>query len=304
MMIDSIPMLIDTVAHIRNRDRAAPMFEQYGFLKKTVAEKLVERLDVVRREFPLVADIGCHTGVLAKLLMQHSKIGRVIALDPSPAMTKEASKNGCDATAAPYDALPFADNSLDGVFSAFALHWVNDLPALLGGIHRLLKPDGLMIISVPGGDSFGDLRAALADAETSVSGGMSARVMPMADIRTLGSLLGRGGFALPVADNDTINVTWPDAFALMRDLRGMGEANALSGRSRNFTPREVLMRTAEIMNTRFAGADGRIEMKIEIVTLTGWAPHESQQKPLKPGSGSVDLAAALNPKNLREKDSK
>ena len=292
-MIDQPPQLVDEAAHQRQRDRAAAGYARHDFLKKAVAERVVDRLDAVRREFPLVADIGCHGGQLARMLMDHPAIGRVLAQDPSPAMAAAASENGCEAIAAPYENLPFAEESLDGIFSAFALHWVNDLPGMLLRLRRLLKPDGLMVVALPGGETLSNLRAALTDAETAVLGGMSPRVMPMADIRDMGGLIGRAGLALPVADSDSLTVTWPDAFALMRDLRGMAEGNALAARRRQFTPREVMMRTALSMQERFADADGRIEAVFEVVTLTGWAPHESQQQPLHPGSASARLADAL-----------
>ena len=292
-MAESPPTLVDEAAHIRFRRRAAPGFGEHAFLKEAVAERVVDRLDAVRRRFPLVADIGCHTGQLARRLREHECVGRVVAVDPSEAMAAAARASGCEAMAAPYDAPPFAEASLDGVFSAFALHWVNDLPGVLLRLARLLKPDGLMVVALPGGGTLADLRAALADAETGVRGGMSPRVMPMADIRELGGLLGRAGLALPVADSDTVTITWPDAFALMRDLRGMAEANALAGRPRHFTPRAVLMAAAASLTERFADADGRIAADFEIVTLTGWAPHASQQRPLKPGSAAARLADAL-----------
>lgn len=292
-MASTPPRLIDEAAHRQHRDRAAARFADHAFLKQAVAERVVDRLDVVRRDFPLVADIGCHGGELSRLLMAHPRIGSVVAVDPSPAMAAEARAGGCQAIAAPYDALPFEQASLDGIFSAFALHWVNDLPGMLARLTRLLKPDGMMVIALPGGETLAGLRAALADAETDHLGGMSPRVMPMADIRDLGGLIGRAGLALPVADSDTLTVTWPDPFALMRDLRGMAEANALMGRRQAFTPRSVLMAAAARLNERFADADGRIEAVFEIVTLTGWAPHASQQQPLRPGSASARLADAL-----------
>ena len=292
-MTDAAPNLVDESAHLRFRERAAAGFASHEFLKTAVAERVVDRLDAVRRRFSLVADIGCHTGQLARRLAWHPAVDKVVAVDPSPAMAEMARAAGCEAVAAPYDGLPFEEGSLDGVFSAFALHWVDDLPGLLARLARLLRPDGLMVVALPGGETLAGLRAALADAEAGIRGGMSPRVMPMADIRDLGGLIGRAGLALPVADSDTIEITWPDALAMMRELRGMGESNALAGRSRSFTPRAVLLEAAASMQERFTDGDGRIAAAFEIVTLTGWAPHESQQKPLRPGSAKARLADAL-----------
>ena len=298
-MTDAPPKLVDEAAHCRFRDRAAAGFAAHEFLKTAVAERVVDRLDAVRRRFPLVADIGCHTGQLARLLMEHPSVDKVVATDPSPAMAEAARAGGCDAVAAPYDDLPYGEESLDGVFSAFALHWANDLPGVLARLRRLLKPDGLMVVALPGGETLAGLRAALADAEAGALGGMSPRVLPMADIRDLGGLIGRAGLALPVADSDTIEITWPDGLAMMRDLRGMAESNALAGRSRAFAPRGMLMAAAASMQERFGDGKGGIAAGFEIVTLTGWAPHGSQQQPLRPGSAKARLADALD---TRERD--
>ena len=162
-------------------------------------------------------------------------------------------------------------------------------------LRRLLKPDGLMIIALAGGVTLEGWRNCLAEAETAVTGGMSPRVLPMADIRDLGGLIGRAGMALPVADSDILTITWPDAFALMRDLRGMAETNALAGRLKMPTSRQVFMHAAMLAAERLGDSDGRISENFEIVTLTGWAPHESQQQPLKPGSAKQSLADALKP---------
>lgn len=294
-MNNTPPILIDEAAHIRFRDRAAAAFDRHDFLKQAVAERVVDRLDAVRRQFGHVIDVGCHTGVLAEMLAAHPSVERVTAFDPSAAMVAAACKRGVEAVVASPDALPLAEGSVDAVFSAFSLHWVNDLPGVMVKLARLLKPDGLMVIALAGGVSFEGWRNCLAEAETAATGGLSPRVLPMADIRDLGGLIGRAGLALPVADSDTMTITWPDAFALMRDLRGMGEQNALAGRIRGMTSRQVFMQAAMMAQDRLSNDEERISDRVEIITLTGWAPHASQQQPLKPGSAQNSLAQALAP---------
>jgi SAM-dependent methyltransferase len=191
------------------------------------------------------------------------------------------------------EALPFAPDSFDAVLSNLSLHWVNDLPGALAQIRRILRPDGLLLASLLGGRTLEELRLCLLEAESEVAGGASPRVSPSMETRDAGALLQRAGFALPVADADLIDVSYPDALALMRDLRGMGETNATAGRTRRFTRREVVLRAAAIYARRFARPDGRIRASFEIVTLTGWAPAPSQPQPLRPGSAAARLADAL-----------
>ena len=195
--------------------------------------------------------------------------------------------------AADEETLPFADGSLDLVASALSLQFVNDLPGALIQIRRALKPDGLLLAALIGGDSLRELRDAFAAAESEVEGGISPRVAPFADVRDLGALLQRAGFALPVVDADRLTVRYPSAFALMRDLRHMGATNVLRERRRSSLKRATLERMAQIYAERFADADGRLRATFEIVWLSGWAPHESQQKPLRPGSATHRLADAL-----------
>ena len=184
------------------------------------------------------------------------------------------------------EALPFADGSLDLIVSALALQFVNDLPGTLIQVRRALKPDGLLLAALLGGDTLTELREAFAAAESEVEGGLSPRVAPFADVRELGGLLQRAGFALPVVDSDRLTVRYDSVVALMHDLRRMGATNVLSERRRTPLRRATLRRLAEIYAERFADADGRLRATFEIVWLSGWAPHESQQKPLKPGSAA------------------
>ena len=194
--------------------------------------------------------------------------------------------------------MPFRDASLDLVVSALALQFVNDLPGALVQIRRALKPDGLFLAALLGGETLTELRQAFAAAESDVEGGISPRVAPFADLRELGALLQRAGFALPVTDTDRLVVRYDTVFDLMHDLRRMGATNALLDRRRTPLKRATLMRMAEIYAQRFADADGRVRATFEIVWLSGWAPHPRQQQPLKPGSASTRLADALGTQEI------
>jgi len=192
--------------------------------------------------------------------------------------------------------LPYARESLDLVISNLSLHWVNDLPGCFAQIRQSLKPDGLFMATIFGGDSLHELRHSLMQAEVNLKGGVSPHISPFVDIKDAGSLLQRAGFALPVVDRDCITVTYADMFRLMKELSGMGEGNALQKRFRGLSSRTVMMEAARIYQDKFADERGRIKARFEIITLMGWAPHESQQKPLKPGSGKVNLGEVLGKK--------
>jgi SAM-dependent methyltransferase len=191
------------------------------------------------------------------------------------------------------ECLPFAAGSFDLIVSNLALHWVNDLPGALIQLRAALRPDGFFLATLLGGETLAELRRALMEAELEEEGGAGPRVSPFADLRDLGGLLQRAGFALPVVESDRLSVTYADAFALMRDLRAMGETNAVLERRKAFTRRATLARAAALYRSLYAGPDGRIPATFELVTLTAWAPHESQPKPLRPGSAAQRLAAAL-----------
>lgn len=296
-MMASSPKLIDMRAHRRHRDRAAARFRRHDFIKQTAATRLAERLEVIRRRFPLVLDLGAHQGETATRILETGKADKVILADPSPAMLAQAPA-GLAAVAMDYGEPCFAPSAFDAIISGFSLHWADDLPGLLRCLRLLLKPDGLLLISLAGGDSLSALRACLIEAETETMGGLSPRVLPMADIRDLGALLSHAGFAMPVADSEAVHVSWRDLSAMMADLRGMGETNALAGRIRHMTRRETLARAGAIYKQRFAAEDGRIHADIELITLTAWAPGADQPQPLKRGSAQVNLADFLdaNPK--------
>lgn len=298
------PSVFDRGAVMRHRARAAPAFAEHGFLFQEVAERLADRLADINRTFPLALDLGSRGGALARALdtagvHKARDIQTIIHTDGAPSL---AGRAPAPSIVADEEFLPFAEDSLDLVVSNLALHWVNDLPGALVQINHALKPDGLFLAALLGGETLHELRASFEAAEAEVEGGVSPRVSPLIDVRDAGGLLQRAGFALPVTDVDTISVTYPDAIALMRDLRGMGETNAVSQRRTTFLRRDTLARVGEVYHDRFADADGRIRATFQVIYLTGWAPHESQQKPLRPGSAQARLADALGGEELSTGD--
>lgn len=290
-MSDSMAVF-DRRAVRAHRERAAAGLAQHDFLFRESARRLADRLDDVTRKFPAALDLGCHGGELAAAMESRGGVETLVQCDLSPAMARRAAAAGRFALAADEEALPFAPQSFDLVLSNLSLHWVNDLPGCLLQVRRVLKPDGLFLAALLGGRTLHELRAALIEAELAVSGGAGPRVSPFADVAELGGLLQRAGFALPVADSDTLTVTYGDAFGLMRDLRFMGEGNALDARRRAFTRRAILFEATARYRDRCGDGD-RLPATFQIVTLTAWAPHESQQKALRPGSAKTRLAEAL-----------
>ncbi len=282
----------------RHRDRAAPGLAQHDFLCREVAGRLADRLDDVKRGFPLALDLGCHNGTLRRALGGRGGIERLVQSDLSPAMAKAAAAAGQPALAVDEEYLPFAAGSFDLVLSVLSLHWVNDLPGALIQVRRTLKPDGLFLGAMLGGETLHELRAALMQAEIEVERGAGPRVSPFAELRDAGALLQRAGFALPVADKDEITVTYPNALALMGDLRGMGETNAVHARRRTPTRRATLLRAAELYQEMFGLDSGRLPATFEVIYLTAWAPHDSQQQPLRPGSARGSLAEAFDTEEI------
>ena len=257
------------------------------FLAARVIDDMADRLAVVSRRFPVAAVLDDPTGRLTQLLASSSKVGQIIRLDPLAAAGDPLSLVGRE------DALPFATGALDLAISALTLHTLDDLPGTLVQIRRCLRPDGLFMAALPGGDTLTELREALAAAEVELTGGLSPRVVPFLDVRDMGGLLQRAGFALPVTDSDRVTVRYASMFALIRDLRAMGATNPLVERSRKPTSRHLFLRAAEIYASRFADADGRIRATFQIISASGWSPSDSQPKPLKPGSAAMRLADAL-----------
>ena len=290
------PMIFDR-ALIQRRQRRAAALGPATFLLDRVAGDLAERLRTVLRQFDVAVDLGTPGEAVSTALAGFDSIGTVVSTGALPDLAIRA-KQMKRLVVADEEALPFRDASLDLVVSALALQFVNDLPGALLQIRRALKPDGLFLGALIGGETLTELRQAFAAAESEVEGGISPRVAPFADVRELGALLQRAGFALPVTDTDRVTVRYDAAFGLMHDLRRMGATNALIDRRRAPLKRATLMRMADIYAQRFADPDGRIRATFEIVWLSGWAPHPRQQQPLKPGSGRARLADALGTREI------
>lgn len=258
------------------------------FLMRRVAEDLGERLSTVGRDFPEAAALFCQTAAAGDVLRQSGKVGNVHRIEADAALLGDGQ--GMIATP---ETVPLPAESLDLAVSLLSLHSMNDIPGMLIQIRRALRPDGLFLGALAGSGTLAELRESLLLAETELSGGASPRVAPFVDVRDAGGLLQRAGFALPVADTETIRVRYPSMFELMRDLRAMGETSILTARPRRPVPLRLFTRAAEIYAERHAEADGRIPATFQIVWLSGWAPHASQQKPLKPGSATARLADVL-----------
>jgi len=300
------PQVFDR-ALIRRRLARALAEGGEDFLSARVAEDLRERLSVVRRDFRRVLDLGTPRPDVAAMLARTLPEAEITRMAPVPAAgtLPEAEITRMAPVPAARDAgrrrevvgdeerQPFAPGSFDLVVSCLSLHAVNDLPGALVQVRRALKPDGLFLGCLFGGGTLGELRQALSIAESEVAGGASPRVAPFSDLRDLGGLLQRAGFALPVADVEPLTVRYGTVFRLFSDLRAMGATNALTLRHKAPLRRAILMRAAEVYAAGFADADGRLRASFDLVWLSGWAPHESQQKPLKPGSARMSLEAAL-----------
>jgi SAM-dependent methyltransferase len=285
-MVES-PIIFDRQL-LRARRRRAERLGASDFLVERLAEDIAERLSVVLRRFDVAVDLGTPGDAVRRALLATGKIGMVVVASPSAAAPL--------AVVADEEALPFRDGAIDLVTSALSLQFTNDLPGALVQIRRALRPDGLFLAALAGGETLTELRQAFAQAEAEIEDGISPRVAPFADLRDLGALLQRAGFALPVTDVDRLTVRYASPVALMQDLRRMGATNVIGERRRKPLKRATLMRMIEIYGERFADADGRVRATFEIVWLSGWAPHESQQQPLKPGSAQQRLADALGTK--------
>ncbi len=286
------PAVFDRVALRRQRDRTAPHLAGYDFLIREVAERLLERLCDVRRGFALALELGCHTGQLGRMLRDRKAVDQVIQTDFSLAMARRVEGRRL---VADEEALPFGAETFDLVLSCFSLHWINDLPGTLVQVRHALKPDGLFLAAMPGGTTLYELREALMRAELELDGGAGLRVSPFVDLRDAGALLQRAGLAMPVADVETITVTYQEPLKLVQELRGMGEANALAQRERKPLRRATLLRAMEIYRELFADGRGRVPATFQVLMLSGWKPAPDQPQPLRRGSGRVSLGDALAP---------
>lgn len=275
-----------------NRLRARRRLETgTDFLLEIAARELSERLSLVERRFEQAVELHGGTGATARLALQTGKIDRLERIETH----QDFSAEGDALIVAPFEAVPLAPQSVNLVLSPLALHLTNDTPGVLVQIRRALKPDGLFLAAIPGAGTLGELRDVLLTTEVELHGGASPRVIPFPDIRDVGALLQRAGFTLPVVDEESYTVRYDNLFALMRDLKAMGMANPLIGRSRKPVGRAFFLKAAERYAERYADPDGRIRATFSIIYVSGWAPHESQQKPLKPGSAKMRLADALDP---------
>lgn len=287
--MSDLQRIFDRALLRRRRSRVAEAMAGHAFLLERFRDDVEERLAFIVRDFTDALVLGAHGGSIGRLLAGR-RVRTVVETETTPALLPAANSL---AVLADEEALPFADESFDLIVAPLTLQFVNDLPGALLQIRRCLKPDGLFIGGMLGGATLQELRRAWLEAEAEISGGASPRVAPFADVRDLGGLLQRAGFALPVVDADVVRVRYAAPLALMQELRAMGAGNVLADRRRVPVSRRLLMRASEIYAERFADPDGRIPATFELLTMTAWAPHESQQKPLQPGSATTRLADAL-----------
>jgi SAM-dependent methyltransferase len=285
------PLIFDHSVVRLQRRRA---LGQVSFLMRRVADDLGDRLATVLRHFGCALDLGTPGDAVIDVLAASGKTGSIVAADAL--VTRKLMKPGVLGVAADEEALPFRDASLDLVVSALAFQFINDLPGLFAQIRRLLKPDGLFLAALAGGETLIELRQSFAEAETAIENGVSPRVIPLLDVREAGALLQRAGFALPVTDVDRLIVRYDSPIALMHDLRALGATNPMFERSRRPLKRALLERMIDIYRQRFSDPYGRMRATLDIVWVSGWSPHPSQQKPLLPGSARQRLADALGVK--------
>lgn len=265
------------------------------FLRRIAIDDLIDRLTMVRREFETGVDLSGWTSDLTDRLRSEGMAKRVHRLAPFVADARPAAIIDDEVP-------PLRSESVDLVLSVLALQFTNDLPGVLAQIRRVLKPDGLFMAALIGGDTLHELRACLTDAEAELSAGLSPRVTPSAEIKSLGALLQRAGFALPVADQERLTIRYADLKALIGDLRAMAATNFLSARNRAIPVRSLFSRASEMYAERYADPDGRIRATFDIIWLSGWAPHASQQRPLKPGAAKERLADALGTEEVRMRE--
>jgi len=260
--------------------------KNYDYLLRYAANDIVDRTTLIKRNFPLVLNYGCHTGLLSQLMNELETMQCVISTDTVEECAQTAPR---PATICDEELFPFANESFDLIVSALTLQWINDLPGTLRQIRNGLKPDGVFIAATLGSQSLCELRHCFLTAEEELYGGASPRVAPFVDVKDLGHLLQRAGFNLPVTDRDVLPVRYANAMQLMQEIKKMGAGNNLTNRHKAPSSRALFERVNELYHENFSDSDGRITATFEIVFLMGWAPHPDQQKPLRPGSGKVSL---------------
>lgn len=290
------PLLFDRALHRARLDRAASDYAAADFLKERAAGDVVMRLETILRRFPVAVDLGARNGHFFKALEASDARANIDTLIEADLSGRMLGGRDTLRVVADEERLPFGDATLDLIVSTLSLHWTNDLVGALIQIRRALRPDGLFVGAIFGGATLTELRQCLLAAESELTDGASMRVSPFADAIDAAGLLQRAGFALPVADVDRVKVRYSHPIKLLQDLRAMGETSVLLDRSRKPLSRKVLFRAMELYVERFAEPDGKVPATFEIVAVTGWAPHESQQKPLRPGSAKMRLADALGVK--------
>ena len=282
------PIFDSELLIVRKRRALSAAVPGASFLLDRAVDDFGERLSTVERRFDKAAALFCLTPAASDAILASGKAGSVLRIEADAALL-----GGDDGRVGSLDHIPLEPESLDLAVSLLSLHEANDIPGALIQIRRALRPDGLFLGAMAGGGTLAELRESLIAAETEVYGGASPRVAPFTDVRDAGALLQRAGFALPVADVETLTVRYDSMFGLIRDLRAMGAANALVDRSRRPVSRRLFMRAAEIYAERFSDPDGRVRATFAFIWMSGWAPHASQQKPLKPGSATVSLTDIL-----------
>ncbi|MBS41061.1 MAG: SAM-dependent methyltransferase [Rhodospirillales bacterium] len=269
------------------RKRATTKFSAHDFMFKEVAERLIQRITDVKRKFGLTIDLGARTKHLKQMLSKEESINNIISFGLIRDL-KDCDLIGNE------EVMPFKVASADLLVSNLVFHWTNDLVGTLIQCRQILKPDGLFLAALFGGNTLTELRQVMVEVENEISGGVWPRISPLIQLPDAAALLQRSGYNLPVADTDTITVTYSDAFSLMRDLRGMGETNATLARKRHFSKRSIFSQVAKRYHMLFADSKGRIPATFQIIYLTGWAPDEAQPLPLKPGTATQRLADALD----------
>ena len=281
--------IFDTVLQRRNMRRAVALEDFPDFLHRLVSDEICDRISMILRDFGTIVILADHPSGLESRLNETGKHDVIFVGD----------QIGCGSFTTDFECLPLADESVNCIISLLNLHGLNDVPGALMQYRRALKPDGLFVAALLGGGTFSELRQAWLMAEAEATDGVTPRVAPFGDVRSFGALMQRAGFTLPVVDCDRMSVTYDCALSAMREVKHMGWANVMHGRSRKPVTRSLLAKVAAMYEGACAGTDGRVPMSIEIVYLTGWAPHESQQQPLEPGSAKTRLADALSVREHR-----